>query len=78
MNELDRLMKSTMRRGEDGETGEYAFGFGEEKRNEKDQRERKVEPKHVTRLEVIDDFIRNFLIKNNMTKTLSSFQKEWY
>ena len=43
-------MKSTMRRGEEGETGEYAFGFGEEKRNEKDQRERKIEPKHVTRL----------------------------
>lgn len=33
------------------------------------------EPKHVQRLEVIDDFIRNFLIKNNMTKTLDSFQK---
>mgnify|MGYP003691801717 CR=1 FL=1 len=33
-----------------------------------------AEPKHVQRLEVVDDFIRNFLIKNNMSKTLSSFQ----
>ena len=38
----------------------------------------KPEAKHVKRLEVIDDFIRNFLIKNNLTKTLNSFQKEWY
>lgn len=38
----------------------------------------KPEPKHVQRLEVIDDFIRNFLIKSNMAKTLESFQKEWY
>ena len=38
----------------------------------------KLEPKHVQRLEVIDDFIRNFLTKNNMTKTLESFQKQWY
>ena len=32
------------------------------------------QPKHVRRLEVVDDFIRNFLRKNNMTKTLDSFQ----
>jgi hypothetical protein len=29
-------------------------------------------------LEVVDDFIRNFLISNKMHKTLESFQKEWY
>jgi hypothetical protein len=27
---------------------------------------------------VIDDFIRNFLTRNGMKKTLDSFQKEWY
>lgn len=27
---------------------------------------------------VVDDFIRNFLIKNGMTETLASFQHEWY
>ena len=32
------------------------------------------QPKHIRRLEVVDDFIRNFLRKNNMTKTLNSFQ----
>ena len=32
------------------------------------------QPRHVRRLEVVDDFIRNFLRKNNMTKTLNSFQ----
>ena len=28
--------------------------------------------------EVVDDFIRNFLEKNNMTRTLEHFQAEWY
>jgi hypothetical protein len=32
------------------------------------------QPKHIRRLEVVDDFIRNFLRKNNMNKTLNSFQ----
>jgi hypothetical protein len=27
---------------------------------------------------VVDDFIRNFLIKNGMKKSLDSFQAEWY
>eukprot|EP01006_Ploeotia_vitrea_P046540 TRINITY_DN67032_c2_g1_i1.p1 TRINITY_DN67032_c2_g1~~TRINITY_DN67032_c2_g1_i1.p1 ORF type:complete len:643 (+),score=375.74 TRINITY_DN67032_c2_g1_i1:56-1984(+) len=27
---------------------------------------------------VVDDFIRNFLIKHNMNKTLDAFQAEWY
>jgi hypothetical protein len=43
-----------------------------------DQTNLHVLPKHVRRLEVVDDYIRNFLNKNNMNKTLSSFQKEWY
>jgi hypothetical protein len=32
------------------------------------------EPKHLKRLEVVDDFIRNFLIRNGMNKTLNAFQ----
>ena len=30
------------------------------------------------RPEVVDDFVRNFLVKNNMWRTLDSFQHEWY
>eukprot|EP00762_Andalucia_godoyi_P000031 ANDGO_02375.mRNA.1 Flagellar WD repeat-containing protein Pf20 len=30
------------------------------------------------RPEVVDDFIRNFLIKSGMMKTLDAFQSEWY
>jgi len=29
-------------------------------------------------VEVIDDFIRNFMLKNNMLRTLEIFQSEWY
>lgn len=32
------------------------------------------QPKHLKRLEVVDDFIRNFLIRNGMNKTLNAFQ----
>jgi hypothetical protein len=34
----------------------------------------KYEPKHIQRLEVVDDYIRNFLLKNGMVKTIDSFQ----
>ena len=30
------------------------------------------------RPEVVDDFVRNFLVKNNMWRTLDCFQHEWY
>ena len=36
------------------------------------------EPKHLYREEVIDDFIRNFLKRYNMTETLNIFQEEWH
>ena len=35
-------------------------------------------PKTVQRDVVIDDFIRNFLSKFNMNKTLNVFQQEWH
>jgi hypothetical protein len=37
-----------------------------------------MESKTVQRLEVVDDFIRNYLIKNKMTKSLEVFQQEYY
>ena len=32
----------------------------------------------MSRKELIDDFIRNFFIKNKLTKSLEAFQQEWY
>ena len=37
-----------------------------------------AEPKTLTRDVVIDDFIRNFLQKFEMNKTLNIFQDEWH
>ncbi|EKX49993.1 hypothetical protein GUITHDRAFT_67345 [Guillardia theta CCMP2712] len=44
-----------------------------------EQRESK-EPKPLVgkRAELVDDFIRNYLLKMKMTKTLDCFQTEWY
>ena len=35
-------------------------------------------PKVVQRQEMIDDFIRNFFLKRGMTRSLETFQREWY
>lgn len=35
-------------------------------------------PKTIERPVVIDDFIRNFLTKTKMTKTMNVFQQEWF
>merc|ERR1711998_94214 len=43
-----------------------------------DPGERKALPIVAKRAEVLDDFIRNFLIKMKLEKTLESFQTEWY
>ena len=43
-----------------------------------EQEARPIQPTVGTRPELIDDFIRNFLLKMKMTKTLDSFQTEWY
>ena len=41
--------------------------------------DRGTAPGEVTRRpEVIDDFFRNFLVKMNLTRTLESFETEWY
>lgn len=58
---LDNLMESTHKKSQ-------------KQANSGEDSKKKVEPKHVQRLEVIDDFIRNFLSKNSMTKTLNCFQ----
>lgn len=35
-------------------------------------------PKVHTIPEVVDDFVRNFLVRTGMKKTLDTFQCEWY
>ena len=40
--------------------------------------ERKPEATLVQRQELVDDFIRNFFIKHNLTRSLETFQIEWY
>lgn len=63
IQELDGLMRSTLKKTQQVNN---------------QQSPKNVQPKHIRRLEVVDDYIRNFLNKNNMIKTLNSFQKEWY
>merc|ERR1712159_522012 len=43
-----------------------------------DPQQAKVHAVVAKRPEVLDDFIRNFLIKMKLEKTLESFQAEWY
>merc|ERR1712070_1167460 len=43
-----------------------------------DPGERKALPVVAKRAEVLDDFIRNFMIKMKLNKTLETFQAEWY
>merc|ERR1712195_100006 len=43
-----------------------------------DPGDRKALPIVAKRAEVLDDFIRNFLIKMKLNKTLKTFQAEWY
>merc|ERR1711862_939844 len=44
--------------------------------------EEEKEPRPVAQVTqrpaVMDDFIRNFLVKNGMMRTLEAFQAEWY
>lgn len=60
IDQLEGLMRSTLR---------SSMVVGEEERGSSS-----YQPRHVRRLEVVDDFIRNFLTKNNMAKTLNAFQ----
>ena len=40
--------------------------------------QRYLQPRQVNRQEVVDDFIRNFLISEKMERTLEQFQAEFY
>ncbi|KAK7092902.1 sperm-associated antigen 16 protein-like [Littorina saxatilis] len=42
------------------------------------QRESEVKPSLVLKPEVVDDFLRNFLVRMGMSRTLDCFQTEWY
>jgi hypothetical protein len=39
---------------------------------------KEIKPASVERPVVIDDFIRNFLTKLSMQKTMNIFQQEWH
>ena len=43
-----------------------------------DLSDKKLQPVMTKRPEVVDDFIRNFLNKMNLSRTLDTFQTEWY
>lgn len=60
IEELEGLMRSTLKKTITHNNNESQI--------------KNYQPKHVKRLEVVDDYIRNFLTKHNMTKTLNSFQ----
>jgi hypothetical protein len=64
IEQLEGLMRSTLRKTQIQGSNE--------------SRVQNYQPKHVRRLEVVDDYIRNFLTRQGMSKTLNSFQKEWY
>ena len=49
-----------------------------EEQTSKDDPESKAPGEVTRRPEVIDDFFRNFLVKMNLTRTLESFETEWY
>ncbi|KAI0233259.1 Sperm-associated antigen 16 protein [Lamellibrachia satsuma] len=42
------------------------------------KRESPLKANVTTRPEVVDDFVRNFLVKMGMSKSLDTFQTEWY
>ncbi len=69
MNQLDNLINSTIKKNSTGTLSRL------EQTKLQEQKQQVIVPKHVQRLEVVDDFIRNFLISNKMHKTLESFQK---
>jgi hypothetical protein len=60
IEELEGLMRSTLRKTQINSNNESQI--------------QNYQPKHVRRLEVVDDYIRNFLTRHGMAKTLNSFQ----
>ena len=68
--DLDAIIRSLQTAKDEENAGSKA---------EEDSAERAKAPGEVTRRpEVIDDFFRNFLVKMNLTRTLESFETEWY
>ena len=56
------------------------FSFAARYQNAKTLNARTIadRPRLNQRPEVVEDFLRNFLLRNGMHQTLSSFQTEWY
>lgn len=59
---------------------ETAFKTVQEKTNDEllAQKTEPAKPTVTTRPEIVEDFVRNFLVKMGMTRTLDCFQTEWY
>ncbi|KAL9966119.1 hypothetical protein ACROYT_G024139 [Oculina patagonica] len=57
-----------------------AFTTVQEKTNDDllAQKTEPTKPSVTTRPEIVEDFVRNFLVKMGMTRTLDCFQTEWY
>jgi len=68
--DLESAMRSLQGIGKSGAVGEEADG---------EEGEGRPVPGAVTRRpEVVDDFLRNFLLKMKMNRTLEAFETEWY
>ncbi|QDZ20290.1 WD40 repeat domain-containing protein [Chloropicon primus] len=68
--DLDAIIRSLQTAKDEEQRGDKAL---------EELGERVKAPGEVTRRpEVIDDFFRNFLVKMNLTRTLESFETEWY
>ncbi len=68
---LDELINNLAQREKESQVQQ-------ERRGEKDKEQKRQEARELERLELVDDFIRNFFIKHKMQKSLEIFQQEWY
>lgn len=76
---LDELINNlAQRKGVFIRVGEKESQVQLEKRGDKDKEQKRQEARQLERLELVDDFIRNFFIKHKMQKSLEIFQQEWY
>ena len=66
INKIDDLIKETKEVKDDGVIMDVDFSRNPE------------ELEYAEEFNVIDDFIRNFFIKNKLNKSLEAFQQEWY
>lgn len=68
IEELDKLIETT-------KASKFTVNAEQDRTIREEPLQKIAEAKDVKRLEVIDDFIRNFLIRNKMNRTLVTFQQ---